>query len=84
VVYDIVSKLPADLVTLAHQGSKAYSEAFELVHRREADGPNAIWQADHTPLDICLLRLDGEVAKPWLTRRDRRLQPGCGWLFSFL
>lgn len=67
VVYDIVSKLPADLVTLAHQGSKAYSEAFELVHRREADGPNAIWQADHTPLDICLLRLDGEVAKPWLT-----------------
>ena len=56
VVYDIVSKLPADLVTLAHQGSKAYSDAFELVHRREADGPNAIWQADHTPLDILLVR----------------------------
>ena len=49
VVYDIVSKLPADLVTLAHEGGKAYSETFELVHRREADRPNIIWQADHTP-----------------------------------
>ena len=67
VVYDIVSKPPADLVTLAHQGSKAYGDAFELVHRREADGPNAIWQADHTPLDILLVRPDSEPAKPWLT-----------------
>ena len=31
---------PADLLTLAHQGTKAYGEAFELVHRREADGPS--------------------------------------------
>jgi len=37
VVYDIVHRLPADLVTLAHEGSKAYSDAFELVHRREAE-----------------------------------------------
>ena len=44
VVYRIVTALPADLVTLAHQGTKAYSNTFELVHRREADGPNAIWQ----------------------------------------
>jgi putative transposase len=42
-VYRIVSSLPADLVTLAHEGTKAYSNAFELVHRREADAPNAIW-----------------------------------------
>jgi len=47
--------------------TKAYSNTFELVHRREADGPNAIWQADHTPLDIWLLRPDGEAAKPWLS-----------------
>lgn len=67
VVYDIVSKLPADLLTLAHQGTKAYSNTFELVHRREADGPNAIWQVDHTPLDILLVRPDSEPAKPWLT-----------------
>lgn len=67
VVYDIVRRLPADLVTLAHEGTKAYSEAFDLIVRREADAPNAIWQADHTPLDILLIRTDGEIAKPWLT-----------------
>jgi putative transposase len=67
VVYRIVTALPADLVTLAHEGTKAYSNTFELVHRREADGPNAIWQADHTPLDILLIRPDGQAAKPWLT-----------------
>ncbi len=66
-VFNIVRGLPADLVTLAHEGTKAYSETFELVHRREADRPNAIWQADHSPLDIFLLRPDGEPAKPWLT-----------------
>ena len=67
VVYRVVSALPADLVTLAHQGTKAYSSTFELVHRREADGPNAIWQADHSPLDILLVRPGTEPAKPWLT-----------------
>jgi putative transposase len=66
-VYRIVRGLPADLLTLAHEGSKAYSDEFELVVRREADGPNAIWQADHTPLDILLVQPDGKVAKPWLT-----------------
>ncbi len=39
VVYRIVTALPADLVTLAHGGTKAYSNSFELVHRREANGP---------------------------------------------
>jgi hypothetical protein len=63
-VYDIVQKLPADLITLAHEGSKAYSDASELVHRREADRPNAVWQADHTPLDILLIRQEGTAAKP--------------------
>ena len=29
-VYRIVAALPADLVTLAHEGTKAYSNAFEL------------------------------------------------------
>ena len=66
-VYDIVRCLPKDLVTLAHQGSKAYADAFELIHRREADGPNAIWQADHTLLDILIARDEGEPARPWLT-----------------
>ena len=66
-VFNIVRSLGPDLVTLAHEGTKAYSDTFELVHRREADGPNAIWQADHTPLDILLVRSEGGVAKPWLS-----------------
>jgi putative transposase len=53
-VHRIVRKLPASLLMLAHEGSKAYSESFDLVHRREALGPNAIWQADHAQLDILI------------------------------
>jgi putative transposase len=33
VVYEVVRQLPTGLVTLAHQGKKAYSAAFDLVHR---------------------------------------------------
>jgi putative transposase len=67
VVRDLVRKLPASLLMLAHQGSKAYSESFDLVHRREAAKPNAVWQADHAQLDIQLVREDGSTARPWLT-----------------
>ena len=67
VVYRIVRELPPDLLTLAHEGTKAYCNTFELVHRRESAAPNALWLADHTPLDILLVRPDGQVAKPWLT-----------------
>jgi putative transposase len=69
-VYDVVSRLPADLVTLAHQGPKAYGNSFDLIYRREADRSNAIWQADHTPLDIELVQSDvdsAKTAKPWLS-----------------
>jgi putative transposase len=69
-VYDVVSRLPADLVTLAHQGTKAYGNSFDLIYRREAARSNAIWQADHTPLDIELLQSDVDsamTAKPWLS-----------------
>jgi putative transposase len=67
VIYRVVRDLPADLVTLAHEGRRAYGESFELIHRRESDRPNAIWQADHTLLDIMLVRDSGKPAKPWLT-----------------
>jgi putative transposase len=84
VVYDIVHKLPADLVTLAHEGTKAYSSTFELIHRREADRPNAIWQADHTPLDILLIRPDGQTSKPWLTTViDDHSRAVAGYFLSF-
>ena len=67
-VYDVVRSLPTDLLTLAHEGKKAYSQLFELVHRREAERSNAIWQADHSLLDILLVCDDGgRHAKPWLT-----------------
>jgi putative transposase len=55
-VYDLVREVPGSLLTLAHRGSKAYSEGFDLVHRREAPRANAIWQADHAQLSILLLR----------------------------
>jgi putative transposase len=84
VVYRIVKGMPADLITLAHDGTKAYSNTFELVHRREAPGPNAIWQADHTPLDILLLRPDGVAAKPWLTTViDDYSRAVAGYFLSF-
>lgn len=83
-VFNIVQKLPADLVTLAHEGSKAYSNKFELVHRREAERPNAIWQADHTPLDILLVHPDGQAAKPWLTTViDDHSRAVAGYFLSF-
>jgi putative transposase len=66
-VYDIVRRLPPDLVTLAHQGSKTYGEAFELIHRREAERPNAIWQGDHTLLDLLVKREGADPARPWLS-----------------
>ena len=66
-VYAVICDLPKALTTLAHEGSKAYSQTFDLVHRREASGPNVIWQADHTELDIMLLREGKEPDRPWLT-----------------
>ena len=66
-VYDLIRELPGSLLTLAHQGPKAYSEFFDLVRRREAAKPNAIWQVDHAQLDILLLKDDGTSMRPWLT-----------------
>jgi putative transposase len=67
VVHDTVRQLDPALVTLAHAGSKVYSDTFDLLYRREADAPNAIWQADHTLLDILLIDEKGHTRKPWLT-----------------
>ncbi len=67
VVRDIVSKVNPALITLAHEGSKAYQQAYDLLYRREAERPNAIWQADHSPLNIWLLDEQEKPARPWLT-----------------
>ena len=66
-VYTLVRELDPALLTLAHEGSKAYGDAFDLIHRHEATGPNAVWQADHTELDIWLRDQREQPAKPWLT-----------------
>ena len=55
-------------------GSKAYSEGFDLVHRREAARSNAIWQADHAQLGILLVREDGQTVETLADHRHRRLQ----------
>jgi putative transposase len=66
-VRQIIKNLDPALVTLAHQGAAAYREEFDLLYRREATHSNAMWQADHSPLDILLLDENGKPAKPWLT-----------------
>jgi putative transposase len=59
----IVTALDPALVTLAHRGDAAYRDAFELLHRHEADHSNGVWQADHTELDLILVGGD----RPWLS-----------------
>jgi putative transposase len=66
-VWQIIKLLDPALLTLAHQGAAAYREAYDLLYRRESSHANAMWQADHTPLDILLLDEAGKPAKPWLT-----------------
>jgi putative transposase len=66
-VYEIVRALDPALVLLAQEGSKVYQQAYDLVHRRQANSANEIWQADHTQLDLYLLDERGQPARPWLT-----------------
>jgi len=66
-VRQIIKSLDPALVTMAHQGAAAYREEFDLLYRREASHANAMWQADHAPLDVLLLDEAGTPAKPWLT-----------------
>ena len=66
-VRQIIKNLDPALVTFAHQGAAAYREEFDLLYRRESTHSNAMWQADHSPLDILLLDEAGKAAKPWLT-----------------
>ncbi len=65
-VYRIIQKLDPSLLELAHNGIKTYMDKYDLVHRTEAEEPNAIWQADHTQLDV-LVRDGNQLKKPWLT-----------------
>lgn len=66
-VFAVIRQLDPALVTLAHEGTKAYRLAFDLLHRREAAGPNDLWQADHTSLDLWVRDEYGTPVRPWLT-----------------
>ena len=66
-IHERVASLPPALTTLAHEGSKAYAQNFDLLHRHETEAPNTTWQADHCLLDIVLVREGKEPSKPWLT-----------------
>lgn len=66
-VHAIVRALDPAMVTLAHDGDKRYRETFDLIHRRETERPNDIWQADHTELDLWVIDASGRPARPWLT-----------------
>jgi putative transposase len=66
-VYAILADLDPAMVTLAHEGASAFLNRYELVHRHRADTANAIWQADHTMLDLLILDQRGKSARPWLT-----------------
>ena len=67
VIYKILKRLPADMMVLAHNGNKDYEETFDLLYRREAIRPNAMWQADHCLLDIYVIGEDQQPIRPWLT-----------------
>ena len=66
-VHAIVDALDPGLVTLAHDGAAAYRDRFEVIHRHRAEEPNAVWQADHTQLDLLILDANGTPVRPWLT-----------------
>jgi len=83
-VYNVVRAIPDALKTLALDGEKAYRETYDLLHRREAERPNRMWQADHTQIDLWATRADGKAARPWLTIIiDDYSRAIAGFFFSF-
>jgi putative transposase len=63
----IVTRLDPGMRMLALEGPAKYRDKYELVWRHRAERPNALWQADHTELDIVVLDGNGRAARPWLT-----------------
>ena len=83
-VWRVVRSISPALATLGREGAKRYGNRFDLVLRREADAPNALWQADHTELDLLALRDDERPDRPWLTViSDDHSRALAGFAFSF-
>ena len=66
-VYRVVKHLDPALLTLTHEGTKAYHTTFDLLYSRNAGTPNEMWQADHTLLELWVQHDSGAPARPWLT-----------------
>lgn len=81
VVRSIVNNISDELKVMAHEGTVAWRDRYELVWRRQADLPNAMWQADHCELDILVLGPNDQPARPWLTVvLDDHSRAICGYL----
>ena len=65
-VLGIVKAIDPQLSTLAHEGSQTHKNAYDLLVRYEASGPNERWQIDHKFLDIWVDD-DGKPKKVCLT-----------------
>jgi putative transposase len=66
VVADVAREVRAARIAVATDAA-AYRDRHELVHRRDANAPNEMWQADHTMLDVLILDARGDPVRPWLT-----------------
>jgi putative transposase len=63
----IVGTLDPALTTLAHEGLKAYQEAYDLIYRHQSLAPNERWQADHSLLPILVRDEAEKPERPWLS-----------------
>lgn len=80
-VRSIVRALDPGMVTLALEGPASYRDRHELVFRHRADRPNALWQVDHTELDILIKDPSGRPSRPWLTTvMDDYSRAICGYM----
>lgn len=65
-IRNIYQSLHPHMKVLAHDGDKAYKQAFEIIHRMEADRPNEFWQCDHKQLDVFCSDYRGKTGKLWI------------------
>ena len=80
-VRSIVQALDPGMVTLALEGPASYRDRHELVYLHRAERPNALWQADHTELDILIKDPSGRPSRPWLTTiMDDYSRAICGYM----
>ncbi|WP_396134532.1 Mu transposase C-terminal domain-containing protein [Cellulomonas sp. ATA003] len=77
-----LTQLLAVLLRCRHDSHPSWVESLHRT-RGESDRPNAMWQADHTLLDVLIVGTDGKPARPWLTAvMDDCSRAVCGYTVS--